>query len=169
MDHPPSNQPTNPRTLSAHAVHHLLPNHLFLNLRDSQRRIQSLRTRPAAVQNRVAAVQRHAVLERLQTLILLLVAAVGDPAVGLQKDGRAEVLLAVPPIAGAGSRAAGAEDAFVEAIELTALGFGLAVLTALQSSISADPLRKERGEGWRLTSGAGVFRCRYGLMDRYCL
>jgi hypothetical protein len=40
-------------------------------------------------------------------------------------------LLAVPPVGGAGGRAAGAEDAFVEAVELLAVGGGLAVFFAL--------------------------------------
>src|SRR3546814_21019991 len=50
-----------------------------------------------------------------------LVAAVGDPAVGLQQDGRAEEAVGIPPVAGAGGRAAGAEDALIEAVELLAL------------------------------------------------
>jgi len=75
-------------------------------------------------------------LECLKTLILLLVTTVGNPAVRLQQDSGAEVLLAVPPVTWARCRAAGAEDAFVEAVELAALGFRLAVLTALQNLLA---------------------------------
>ena len=44
--------------------------------------------------------------------------AVDDPAVGVQQRRRAEVAVAVPPVGGAGGRAAGAHDALVEAVEL---------------------------------------------------
>lgn len=80
----------------------------------------------------MASVQAHAVIEHLLPLGLVLVAGVGEPAVRLQQDGGAEVFLAVPPVRGAGCRAAGAEDAFVEAVELLAVGGRLAVFEALE-------------------------------------
>jgi hypothetical protein len=45
-----------------------------------------------------------------------LIPGVIEPAVRLEEDGWAEVLLAVPPVGWAGGGAAGAEDAFVEAV-----------------------------------------------------
>lgn len=80
----------------------------------------------------MASIQAHAVVEGLLPLGGALVARVVEPAVGLQEDGRAEVLLAVPPVGGAGSRAAGAEDAFVEPVQLFAVGGGLSVFFALK-------------------------------------
>ena len=76
--------------------------HTLLNLRNRQRRIESLGTRSRAVQNRVAPVQAHAVVKRVLALSHLLVSAVCDPAVRLQQNSRAEVLLLIPPVGGAG-------------------------------------------------------------------
>ena len=70
----------------------------------------------------MAPVQAHAVVQHLLPLSLVLVAGVGEPAVRLQQHGRAEIFFAVPPVGGAGCRAAGAEDAFVESVELFAVG-----------------------------------------------
>lgn len=61
----------------------------------------------------------------------MLVAGVGQPAVGLEEHGGTEVFFAVPPVGGAGGGAAGAEDAFVEAVELLPVRGGLAVLETL--------------------------------------
>ena len=52
----------------------------------------------------------------------MLVSAVGEPAVGLEENGGTEVFFAVPPVGRTRGGAAGAEDAFVEAIELLAVG-----------------------------------------------
>lgn len=110
--------------------------HTLLNLRNSQRRVQALRARPRAVENSMAPVQAHAVVELVLALLRLLVPRVGDPAVRLHEHGRAEVFLGVPPVGGAGGAAAGAEDAFVEAVEFGAVGFGLAVFAALRQRFS---------------------------------
>jgi hypothetical protein len=81
----------------------------------------------------VASVQAHAVVQRILALRHLLVTGVGDPAVGLEQDGGAEVFFLVPPVRGARSRTACAENAFVEAVELLAVFLGLAVFAALWS------------------------------------
>lgn len=99
----------------------LTKSHRLLDLLDRLAGIQPLRTRPRAVQDGVAPVQAHAVVQHLLALGRALVARVGEPAVRLQEHGGAEVLLAVPPVRGARGRAAGAEDAFVEAVELLAV------------------------------------------------
>jgi len=49
----------------------------------------------------------------------------------LEQHSRAKVLCLVPPVRGAGSAAAGAQNALVEAVKLLALCFGLAVFPAL--------------------------------------
>src|SRR3546814_11958563 len=74
----------------------------------------------------------------------LLVAAVGDPAVGLQQDGRAEEAVGIPPVAGAGGRAAGAEDALIEAVELLALFGRLLALARRVGTLGLHP-RLDRG------------------------
>jgi hypothetical protein len=79
----------------------------------------------------VASVQAHAVVECVLALGLLLVTRIGDPAVRLEEDGGAKVLFLVPPVGGARGRTAGAQNAFVEAIELLAVLLCLAVFTAL--------------------------------------
>lgn len=81
----------------------------------------------------MAAVEGHVVVEGLAALGMALVARVGEPAVGLEEDGGAEVLLSVPPVRGARGGAAGAEDALVEAVELVAVLDGLAVFLALRN------------------------------------
>lgn len=79
----------------------------------------------------MATVDAHAVVEGRLALLGLLVTRVGQPAVGLQKHGRAEVLLRVPPVRGATGAAAGAENALVEAVKLLAVGLGLQIFLAL--------------------------------------
>lgn len=81
----------------------------------------------------MASVQAHAVVEGVLALGLPLVSRVGDPSVGLKKDSGAEVLLLVPPVGWARGRAAGAENAFVESVELLAVFLGLAEFTALRN------------------------------------
>lgn len=83
----------------------------------------------------MAAVEAHAVVEGILALGGALVARVGDPAVRLQQHGGAEVFFLVPPVGRARGAAAGAEDAFVEAVELLAVGFGLAVFAALERGL----------------------------------
>ncbi len=87
--------------------------HRLLDLRNRLARIQTLGARPRAVEDGVAPVQTHAVVQHLLALGLVLVAGIGEPAVRLQEHGGAEVFFAVPPVGRAGRRAAGAEDAFV--------------------------------------------------------
>ncbi len=70
----------------------------------------------------MTSVQTHTVIQHCLPLLLMFVSAIGQPAVGLEKDGWAEIFLAIPPVGGAGSRAAGAENAFVEAVKLLAVG-----------------------------------------------
>lgn len=110
---------------------HSRKRHLLLDLRDRLARVQALGADPGAVEDGVTSVQTHAVVQHFFALGLVLVAGVGEPAVGCQQDGGAEVFFAVPPVGGAGGGAAGAEDAFVETVELFAVRGCLAVFTAL--------------------------------------
>ena len=80
----------------------------LLDLSNGKRRVQPLGTSPGAIENGVATVERHAVVEGVLALGRLLVARVGDPAVRLQQHGGAQVLFAVPPVRGARGATAGA-------------------------------------------------------------
>src|SRR5581483_9943725 len=86
---------------------------------------EPFRAGPGAVHDGVAAVQPERVFERVEALAGLFVAAVGEPAIGLQQDRRSEIALAVPPIARARGRAAEAQDAFPQPVEPGALLLGL--------------------------------------------
>ena len=120
-----------PSDQSPHNLSHSRKRHLLLDLRDRLARVQALGADAGAVEDGVASVQTHAVVQHGFALGLVLVAGVGEPAVGCQQDGGAEVFFAVPPVGGAGGGAAGAEDAFVETVELFAVRGCLAVFTAL--------------------------------------
>ena len=80
----------------------------------------------------MASVQAHAVVQSIFALGSLLVTRVGNPAVGLEEDGWAEVFFAIPPVGWAGCAAAGAENALVKTVDLSAVGLGLAVFLALK-------------------------------------
>jgi len=115
----------------------LSESHALLDLSNRQRRVETLGARPRAVKDGVASVQAHAVIKGVLALRLLLITRVGDPAVRLKEDSGSEVLLLVPPIRRARCRTAGAENTFVETVELLAVLLSLAVFAAL-SGISKD-------------------------------
>src|SRR5689334_11393388 len=100
---------------------HLPFDQLQLELGDRFRRVESLRAGLGAVHDCVAAVQPERILEIVEPLPGRLIAGVLDPARRLQQCRRTEEALAVPPVARAGRRAAGAEDALVKAVELLAV------------------------------------------------
>ena len=64
--------------------------------------VQALGASPCAVENGVAAVDAHAVVESGLALGGLLVTGIGQPTEGLEQDGGSEVLLTVPPVGWAG-------------------------------------------------------------------
>ena len=105
--------------------------HTLLNLLDRLSRVQPLGTGPAAIHDRMAPVQGHAVIQHTLPLLLVLVPGISQPAVRLQQHGRTKVFLAVPPVRGARGGAAGAEDTFVEAVEAFAVCRGLSIFAAL--------------------------------------
>src|SRR6185369_10963960 len=97
------------------------PDHQLLDLADRLGRVQVLRADVDAVHDAVAAEQAVRVFEIVQARRGFLVARVGDEAVGLQQAGRANEFVRVPPERGAGGRAAGAQDALVQSVQLLAL------------------------------------------------
>src|SRR5690606_19703319 len=86
-------------------------------------------------------IEPERVLEGVEALAGHLVAAVGDPAVGLEKDRRTEIAVAVPPVARAGGLAAEAENALPQPVQPAPL------LRALQ------PLAIGRRRRFRLQPG----------------
>ena len=79
----------------------------------------------------MAPIETHAVVERRFSVLLVFVAGIGQPAVGLKQHGWAEVLLAVPPIRGAGRRATGTQNTLVQSVELLAVRRTLTDFTTL--------------------------------------
>src|SRR3990170_2597411 len=123
MSAPPRNDGPSRGPSPRAAVAALPPcHHQLLDLGDRLGRVEVLGAGLGAVHDGVAAVEAERVLERVETLAGMLVAAVDDPAIGLQQDRRAEKAIAVPPIAGTRRLAAEAQDAFPHAVEAGALG-----------------------------------------------
>ena len=128
-------------------------NHHLLDLGDGLGRVEALRAGVGAVHDRVAAIEPERIVQVVEALAGGLVAAVDEPAIGLEQRRRAEEAVAVPPVARAGGRAAGAQDALVEAVELRALLRRLAPLRlGLPASRSAARARWRRA-GRRSSSG----------------
>jgi len=87
----------------------------------------------------VAAVELKGILQRVEPLAGRLVAAIGEPAIGLQQRRRAQIPLAVPPIARTAGGAAEAKDAFVKAVELLALLGALQTLAGGRRRLGLQP------------------------------
>src|SRR5262245_48055187 len=118
---------------------HLPLDHHLLDLGDGLGRVEALRARLGAVEDGVAAVEAEGILEVVEPFTGRLVAAVDQPALRLQQDGRTEIAVAVPPIARARGRAAGAQDALVEAVELDAIGVALSPLLLGRGGRGLEP------------------------------
>ena len=69
----------------------------------------------------MAAIEPERVLEPVEALAGALIAAVGEPAIGLQQDRQAEIAVLVLPVARAGGRAAETEDALPQPVQFGAL------------------------------------------------
>ena len=100
---------------------HLPLDEHHLDLGDGLGGVEALRAGLGAIHDGVAAVEPERVLKIVEPLAGCLVAAVHDPAVRLQQHGRPEEALAGPPIAGTAGAAAGAENAFVQSVDLGAV------------------------------------------------
>src|SRR3954471_19254536 len=113
--------------------------HHFLDLRDGLGGIEALRAGVGAVHDRVAAVEPERIVQGVEPLPRRLVARVDQPAIGLQEGGRAEKAIPIPPVARAGGRAAGAQDALVETVEALALLRTLLPLRLRRRSLRLQP------------------------------
>mmetsp|Transcript_22041 Transcript_22041/g.70405 ORF Transcript_22041/g.70405 Transcript_22041/m.70405 type:complete len:263 (+) Transcript_22041:183-971(+) len=85
----------------------------------------------------MAAEKLERIVQLVEALLGELVTAVVNPAEGLLQNGRAEVLLGVPPVRGARGGAARAENALVHAVKLGAVGLGLQGLFAVLGGLLA--------------------------------
>ena len=104
----------------------------------------------------MAAVEAEGVLQVVQPLARRLVAAVDDPAIGVQQRRRAKVAVAVPPVGRTGRRAAGAHHALIEPVELGAVlgrllplgrrGRGLGLEPGLDRGVLGVPVREVRDQ-----------------------
>jgi hypothetical protein len=72
--------------------------HLLLDFGNRLARVETLWAGARAVHDGMATVQLEVVVESLQAIFCRLITRVDDPAVGLHQHGRAEVLVAVPPV-----------------------------------------------------------------------
>jgi len=113
-------------------VGRLVGGELEFDLCDRFGGVEAFRTGACAVEDRVAAIQAHFVLELLLPLGRLAIPGIGHPSVSLHERRGAEVLVLVPPVGRAGGGAAGAEDAFVEPVELLAVLLRLEDLALLR-------------------------------------
>jgi hypothetical protein len=108
-----------------------LQRELLLDLGNGETRVKTLRAGSRAVENGVASVQAHRVVERGLALSNLLVTRIGEPSVRLEENGGSKVFFSVPPVRRARSGAAGTENTLVKTIKLLAVGNALSVFTTL--------------------------------------
>ena len=87
----------------------------------------------------MAAEHPIGVVQLVEPLARRFVARVGDPAIGLQQDRRAEVAVAVPPVAGAAGLAAEAQDALPQTVELRPLLRALQPLAGRRRRLRLQP------------------------------
>lgn len=104
--------------------------HILLDLSNSTGGVQTLGASPRAVKDSVATVQREGVLELLATLSTMRITRVSHPAVCLHQDGRAKVRIAIPPVRRASRGTAGAQNALIQAVQVTAFLRALEVFAA---------------------------------------
>lgn len=123
--------------------------HHPLDLGDRLAWIQVFRTRPGAVEDRVAPVQTEGVFECIEPFFGPLVTRVGKPSPRLEQYSGPQKPLTIPPVAGTAGGAAEAQNAFVIAVELAALLWRLQPFllwcrrAGLESGLNHRVLRKE--------------------------
>ena len=84
------------------------------------------------VKDGVTAIQAHLVLKLLLAMCFISIPRVGNPAVGLHEGRWAQVLVLIPPVGGTRGRAAGAENALIEAVKFLAIFWGLQELAVFR-------------------------------------
>jgi len=103
----------------------LIRREMELDLCNCSGGVKTLWTCSGTVEDGVTAIQAHLVLKLLLTMRFVGITRVSNPTVGLHEGSWAEVLVLVPPVRRTGGRAAGAEDALIEAVKFLAVLRGL--------------------------------------------
>src|SRR6478735_9231944 len=80
--------------------------HHLLDLRYGFAGIQTLGAGARAIEDRMAAIETEGVFELVETFLRRFISAVGQPAPGLEQNGRSQEAIAVPPMAWASGGAA---------------------------------------------------------------
>ena len=99
-----------------------------LQLVDGTTRVEVLRASLGAVHDSMATVELVGIIQTLQTLLRHLITGIGNPAISLLENGRAEVLIRVPPVGRARGGAASTENTLVETIQQQTILVGLEIL-----------------------------------------
>jgi hypothetical protein len=136
-----------------------VPVRSLLDLGDGQAGIEALRAGLGAVHDGVAAIEAERVLELVEPLAGPLIARIGDPAVGLQQYGGAQITVAVPPVAGARRGARETQDALVEPVQFLAFGRRLQPLAVWRVRVRLEP-GLDRGQ-----LRVGVVQVRNQILD----
>ena len=79
----------------------LFRRHALFDLCNGLARIQVLGTDLGAVHDCVASIQFEGIVQVVQPFLGHFVAGIFDPSIGLHQNGRSQVLVGVPPVAGA--------------------------------------------------------------------
>jgi hypothetical protein len=82
--------------------------------------------------NVLAVIKFQLLRKVLESLIGILISGVNHPSVGLHEDGGAKIAVWVPPVGGARSGTASAEDTFVKQIKLLSIFLALVVLLVVE-------------------------------------
>lgn len=100
----------------------------FLDLGNCLTRIETLRAGACAVHDGVAPVNAERILQLVQPSGRRFVTGIDNPTVGLHKDGRTKILVAVPPVRGTRGGATSTQNALVQTVQLGAVVHRLEVL-----------------------------------------
>ena len=77
----------------------------------------------------MTSVHTEWILQFAQTFSGIFITWINDPTISLHKDSGPQVLISVPPVRRAWSRAASTQDAFIQAIQFGTILYGLQVLS----------------------------------------
>jgi len=94
-------------------LHRLLGSHLELDFGDGEGRVETLRAGPSAVEDCMTPIKTHLILQLLLPLGRLGIPRIRNPPISLHQRRRTQILVLIPPIAGATRRATSAENTFV--------------------------------------------------------
>jgi len=74
-----------------------------------------------AIEDGVTSIETHFILQLYSALRTMVISRISHPAISLHQRRGTEVLILIPPVAGATSRAASTENTFIKTVEFLAL------------------------------------------------